>query len=144
MKKNEIIAKVTTAVNTATIKVKKHSPEILIVAGVVGTVAGALMANSATNMIPFAHGGVVHAASGFRVPGNSYSGDLVPALLNSGETVLNQAQTGNLAAQLEDPGGLKNLRLSTEFDAEKIIITLNNNGRRTGRGELVTSNIKLW
>ena len=27
MKKNEIIAKVTTAVNTATIKVKKHSPE---------------------------------------------------------------------------------------------------------------------
>lgn len=109
-----------------------------------GTVAGALMANSATNMIPFAHGGVVHAASGFRVPGNSYSGDLVPALLNSGETVLNQAQTGNLAAQLEDPGGLKSLRLSTEFDAEKIIITLNNNGRRTGRGELVTSNIKLW
>ena len=35
MKKNEIIAKVTTAVNTETIKVKKHSPEILILAGVV-------------------------------------------------------------------------------------------------------------
>ena len=33
MKKNEIIAKVTSAVNTATIKVKKHSPEILVVAG---------------------------------------------------------------------------------------------------------------
>ena len=42
MKKNEIMAKVTTAVNAATIKVKKHSPEILIVAGVVGTVASAV------------------------------------------------------------------------------------------------------
>ena len=37
MKKNEIITKVTSAVNTATIKVKKHSPEILIVAGVEDT-----------------------------------------------------------------------------------------------------------
>ena len=50
MKKNEIIAKVTTVVNTATIKVKKHSPEILIVAGVVGTVASAVMAVSYTHL----------------------------------------------------------------------------------------------
>lgn len=51
MKKNEIIAKVTSAVNTATIKVKKHSPEILIVAGVVGTVASAVMACKATTKL---------------------------------------------------------------------------------------------
>lgn len=51
MKKNEIIAKVTTVVNTATIKVKKHSPEILIVAGVVGTVASAVMACKATTKL---------------------------------------------------------------------------------------------
>lgn len=51
MKKNEIIAKVTTAVNTATIKVKKHSPEILIVAGVIGTVASAVMACKATTKL---------------------------------------------------------------------------------------------
>ena len=51
MKKNEIIAKVTTAVNTATIKVKKHSPEILIVAGVVGTVASAVIACKATTKL---------------------------------------------------------------------------------------------
>lgn len=51
MKKNEIITKVTTAVNTATIKVKKHSPEILIVAGVVGTVASAVMACKATTKL---------------------------------------------------------------------------------------------
>ena len=51
MKKNEIITKVTSAVNTATIKVKKHSPEILIVAGVVGTVASAVMAFKATTKL---------------------------------------------------------------------------------------------
>ena len=51
MKKNEIIAKVTSAVNTATIKVKKHSPEILVVAGVVGTVASAVMACKATTKL---------------------------------------------------------------------------------------------
>lgn len=51
MKKNEIITKVTNAVNTATIKVKKHSPEILIVAGVVGTVASAVMACKATTKL---------------------------------------------------------------------------------------------
>ena len=51
MKKNEIITKVTSAVNTATIKVKKHSPEILIVAGVVGTVASAVMACKATTKL---------------------------------------------------------------------------------------------
>ena len=51
MKKNEIITKVTSAVNTATIKVKKHSPEILIVAGVVGTVASAVMASKATTKL---------------------------------------------------------------------------------------------
>lgn len=51
MKKNEIITKVTSAVNTATIKVKKHSPEILIVAGVVGTVASAIMVCKATTKL---------------------------------------------------------------------------------------------
>ena len=51
MKKNEIIAKITSTVNTATIKVKKHSPEILVVAGVVGTVASAVMACKATTKL---------------------------------------------------------------------------------------------
>ena len=50
------------------------------------------------------NGGVVHAAGGFSgtVPGNSFSGDNIPALLNSGETVLNRAQVGNLASILSD------------------------------------------
>lgn len=51
MKKNEIIAKATGIVNTTTIKIKKHSPEILIVAGVIGTVASAVMACKATTKL---------------------------------------------------------------------------------------------
>lgn len=51
MNKNEIISKVTGVVNTAGIKVKKYSPEILIVAGIVGTVASAVMACRATTKL---------------------------------------------------------------------------------------------
>lgn len=92
----------------------------------------------------FHHGGVVHAALGAVVPGGNYSGDLVPAMLNSGELVLNQAQQGNLASQLNDAGTLRNLHLTTELDGENILLAIDNHGRRTGKGELVTSNIKLW
>lgn len=48
MKKDEIIKKVSSTFNRASLRVKKHSPEILIVAGVVGTVASAVMACRAT------------------------------------------------------------------------------------------------
>jgi len=34
------------------------------------------------------------------VPGNSYSGDKIPALVNSGELILNQSQQDNIAGQL--------------------------------------------
>ena len=85
-----------------------------------------------------ARGGIVHAASGYFVPGNSYSGDRVPALLNSGELVLNKAQQGNLASQLEG-GALGNLRLTATISGEQIRLALNNNGRRTGRGEMITA-----
>ena len=85
----------------------------------------------------FARGGVVHAANGYSVPGNNYSGDMVPAMLNSGELVLNKAQQGNLASQLSG-SGLQNLHLTATVHAEQIRLALNNNGQRTGRGELVT------
>ena len=39
---------VTRAINKAGFKLKKHSPEILVVAGVVGAVASAIMACKAT------------------------------------------------------------------------------------------------
>ena len=89
----------------------------------------------------YAQGGIVKAAGGTVVPGNNYSGDMVPAMLNSGELVLNRAQQGNLASQLEG-GGMQNLQLSATIRGEDIKLVLNNNSRRTGHGEYVTTNFR--
>ena len=86
----------------------------------------------------FANGGVI--------PGNSMSGDNLRGMtpdgtiygLNSQEIILNRAQQGNLASQLEG-GGIGNLHLDTVISGEDIRLVLNNNGRRTGRGEYVQS-----
>ena len=86
----------------------------------------------------FANGGVI--------PGNSMSGDNLRGMtpdgtiygLNSQEIILNRAQQGNLASQLEG-GGISNLHLDTVIRGEDIRLVLNNNGRRTGRGEYVTT-----
>ncbi len=101
----------------------------------------ALWANTATSWIPFANGGVVRAAGGV-VAGNTYSGDRIPALLNAGEVVLNRAQVGNLASQLQG-GGMQNLNLTATIKGEQIRLVLNNNGRRTGRGEYVQSSNRV-
>ena len=105
------------------------------------SLTGAIAANSATNAIPFAHGGIVRAAGGFRIPGNSFSGDRVPALVNSGELILNRAQQGNLASQLDEAsqGGIS---AQPYVDTEKIYLGLNNYGKRRGYGELVFSKNK--
>jgi hypothetical protein len=94
--------------------------------------------NTATQLIPFANGGVVRAANGF-VGGTSWSGDRVPALLNSGELVLNRAQQGNLASQLSG-AGWQNMRLETEISGTNLRIILNNEGRSRGKGKLVYGN----
>lgn len=48
MSKNEIMAKASRACHTGLLQLKKHSPKILVIAGVVGTVAGTVMACKAT------------------------------------------------------------------------------------------------
>ena len=99
----------------------------------------ALITNSAISLIPgLANGGIVHAAGGFSIPGNRYSGDLVPAFLNSGELVLNRAQQGVLASELSG-GGMQNIRLEAVVSGEQIMLASNNRGLRTGRGEIVQS-----
>jgi hypothetical protein len=95
----------------------------------------------------YANGGVVHAAGGaaipgtFTVPGNTYSGDQIPAMLNAGETVLTRAQSGIIASALEG-GGLQRLQLSATIHGEDIRLALNNNSRRTGHGEYVTTTFR--
>lgn len=103
------------------------------------SVSAALAANTTTNFLPFANGGVVHAAGGVIVPGNHRSGDMVPAMLNSGEVVLNAAQAANLSSILQSGAG-ENLNLTATISGEQIRLALNNNSRRRGRGEYVTSN----
>lgn len=88
----------------------------------------------------FAKGGIVpHAAKGYYVPGNRPSGDTTLIRANAGELILNRAAQGNLASQLEGGAGLGDLNLSAVIRGEQIRLVLNNNGRRTGRGEYVQS-----
>jgi hypothetical protein len=62
-------------------------------------------------------------ATGGMVEGNTYSGDQIPAMLNAGEVVLNRAQQGNLASQLEG-GGMRNMNLSGRIRGTDIILSV--------------------
>lgn len=49
--KKEIMTSVSNTFNKVSFQMKKHSPEILVVAGVIGTVASAVMACKATTRV---------------------------------------------------------------------------------------------
>ena len=91
-------------------------------------------------IIPFARGGIAHAANGF-VGGSTFSGDQIPIMVNSGELILNRAQQGAIASQLQG-SGMAGMQLSAVITGEQLRLVLNNNGRRTGRGEYVTTNFR--
>ena len=110
-----------------------------ILSGIAASVIAIKALTTANTFKLWSNGGVVHAASGYFVPGNNFSGDTVPSLLNSGELVLNKAQQGVLAAELQG-GGMRNIQLEAIVTGEQIMLASNNRGRRTGRGEIVQSN----
>lgn len=144
------------SVNKAVNALEGLSQVMQVVQTVIGIVNAAIIANTAAQtanaaaeaadpifeaakfllMAGFSNGGVVHAANGFVVPGTSYSGDKVPALLNSGEVVLNRAQQGNLASQLSDKAEGQSASLT--LSGEQIYIVLNNYLSRSGIGKIVT------
>ena len=79
-----------------------------------------------------AGGGIVpHAAGGYPVPGNHYSGDLTPIMANAGELVLNKAQQGNLASQLEGDRG--KLRLNATLKGQDILLSIDRTLQSTGK-----------
>ena len=102
------------------------------------SLAAVTATTSALKAIPiigwFLHnGGVVHAANGYSVPGNHYSNDMVPAMLNSGELVLNKVQQGNLASQLQDSGNNGNVgRSMATIESDQIRIVLQNGAQAKG------------
>lgn len=113
---------------------------IAAIAGGMATMLSTISAiHSATG---YAQGGIVDGRGGGFVGGMAYSGDNIGNVrLDSGELVLNRAQQSTLATQLEG-GGMQNLRLSAVITGEQIRLVLNNNGRRTGKGEYVQTNFR--
>jgi hypothetical protein len=80
---------------------------------------------------------MVRAAMGYTVPGN-YGFDAVPAMLTSGEVVLNRAQQGVLASQLADNArsmGTPTARVS----GEDIYIAVSHYMQRRGYGEFAVA-----
>jgi hypothetical protein len=95
--------------------------------------------SAADTIIPFANGGVVKAAGGYRVPGRTFSGDMIPARLNAGETVLNQAQAGVIANALQDREFGGGASLQPYVEGERIYLGVENTLKRKGKGEIVTT-----
>jgi hypothetical protein len=90
----------------------------------------------------------IHSQTGYAqggiAKGNTYSGDMIPANggsigLDAGEVVLNRAQSGVLASQLEgSAGGFRNGQIVGRIEGEKIVLVANRYFRRTGQGEILT------
>ena len=116
------------------------------IGGVIGVLQSIMMIVNAIQAVQevgtflglFKNGGIVpHAQNGLNVVGGThYSGDVTPILANAGEVVLNRSQVSTLASSLQNPG-MQNMKLEATVSGEQLRFVLNNNGRRTGRGEYV-------
>lgn len=108
-----------------------------ILMGIQAIVSAIEIISSADALIPFANGGIVpHAANGYFIPGNSFSGDTTPIMANAGELVLNESQQGVLASRLSDVGGMRNIQVTGRLEGETIALSVDRWGKRTGKGEL--------
>jgi len=122
--------------------------------GLIGRAAGGLMipGNSMSGdrlRLPVDGGrGMIGVNSGELILNKSSQNSLAADLLNAEALIgsikdysvsLGNAQQGILAQELEG-GGMQNLKLDTIIRGEDIRLVLNNNGRRTGRGEYVQTN----
>lgn len=103
-----------------------------------GALTQAIWTNTATSLIPFARGGIVpHAANGYYVPGDNFSGDTTPILANAGELVLNKAAQGNLASQLSG-NNFGGANLVARLRGRDILISVERTLQSKGKGQLVT------
>ena len=136
-------------IETLGIEIPKELTNII---GVLQTITGIVGSIQALQQVGtwlglFHNGGIVKAFSGTLV-GNTYSGDQLRGIdqsgqiygLNAGELVLNRAQVGNLASSLS--GGMQQTSSSPYVTGEMIYLGLTNYLKSTGRGEIMTSRFK--
>lgn len=101
-------------------------------------VVGWVMAGTAVASVIAAMANIPKFANGGIVPGNLYSGDRVPAMVNSGEMILNRSQQGRLFDILNSKGGAngKDVRVTGEVvvSGEQMKILLDNTNRKLRRG----------
>lgn len=106
--------------------------------GVALGVAGIAAIVAAMASIPkFANGGIV--------PGGSFSGDKVPALLNSGEMILNGSQQANLFKQLNS-GAIQRIQVGTLSNSLRESISPDESSRSidvSGNWKIRTSDLYL-
>ena len=111
-----------------------------ILMGIQAIVSAIEVISSADALIPFARGGIVpHAANGYFVPGNNFSGDVTPIMANAGELILNKSSQNNLASFIQEVEGRgRSGNGLARVSGEQIWIALNAYTKRTGQGEIVT------
>ena len=111
-------------------------------AGVTGAIAsvasipivGWIMAASAAAAVISAMAAIPKFAGGGIVPGSSYYGDRVPAMLNSGEMVLNASQQANLFRMINGgASGQMQAKVTVEGDKLAVLIDRVNAKRRRVR-----------
>jgi hypothetical protein len=93
-----------------------------------GAAAMATTISTVHQLTGFAEGGIVG--------GNQYSGDNIyggpDAMVNSGELVLNKAQQGNLASQLQG-NGLQNMNIAGRIKGTYIILSIDRSLKLEGK-----------
>lgn len=109
-------------------------PFVGVALGIAGMAA---IVAAMASMPRFANGGIV--------PGGSFSGDKVPALLNSGEMILNGSQQANLFKQLNG-GVMSRMQVGTPLNSLRESISPDESGRNidvSGDWKIRTSDLYL-
>ena len=94
-----------------------------------GTMISTISAIKSATSGTYANGGIVG--------GSSYSGDNLLVGVNSGEVILNQAQSANVASKLTENGG--GTEMQPYVESERIWLGLKRHVKRIGLGEIVTT-----
>lgn len=101
-----------------------------------GTAALATTISTVHSLTGYAQGGIVSGEGGGMISGTTYSSDQIPILANAGEVILNRAQQGVIAQQLQGSGSTVNV--VGRVVGEDIFLSADRYARRSGRGAILT------